>query len=80
VLTDFCFVQIPFELPVIILKQAVHDFLKDKNELIKERYLLCDNKWLFDLTFIGDVTNHLNHLNMALAGLVPKQYSKTPPN
>ena len=63
----FCFVQIAYgKLTVIILKQAAHDFLEEKNELPHERALVCDNNWLFNLAFLVDVSNHLNDLNMKL--------------
>lgn len=50
------------------LKNTVHDFLEEKNELLEERALLCDNNWLFDLAFLVDVTSHLNYLNLKLQG------------
>jgi len=39
-------------LPVVILKQAIYDFLEERNELPGERLLLCDNNWPFDLAFV----------------------------
>ena len=50
------------------LKNTVHDFLEEKNELPEERALFCDNNWLFDLAFLVDVTSHLNDLNLRLQG------------
>lgn len=50
------------------LKNTVHNFLEEKNELPEERALLCDNNWLFDLAFLVDVTSHLNDLNLKLQG------------
>lgn len=50
------------------LKNTIHDFLEEKNELPEERALLCDNNWLFDLAFLVDVTSHLNDLNLKLQG------------
>jgi len=37
------------------LKDIVHDFLEEKDELPKERALLCNEKWLLDLAFLVDV-------------------------
>jgi len=65
-LSIFCLVQIPCELSVIILKEAVHDFLEANNELPEVISLLCDNNCLFDLALLDDVNNHLNHLYMKL--------------
>ena len=65
-LSIFCLVQIPCELSVIILKEAIHDFLEANNELPEVISLLCDNNCLFDLALLDDVNNHLNHLNMKL--------------
>jgi len=42
--------------------------MEDKNELPEERALLCDSKWLFDLAFLVDVINYLNHPNMKPQG------------
>ena len=50
------------------LKKTVHDFHEEKKELHKERALLCDNNWLFDLAFQVDVTSHINDLNLKLQG------------
>jgi len=36
--------QIPYDLPVV-LKQAVHDILGERNELPEERALSCDNNF-----------------------------------
>ena len=49
------------------LKHIVHDFL-EKNELPKERVLLCNENWLLDLAFLVDITSHLNHFNLTLRG------------
>jgi len=67
-LSAFCFVQNPCELPVNILKQAVHDVPKEKNEPPEERALSCDNNWIFDLEFLVNVTDHLDLLNIKLQG------------
>jgi len=45
ILSAFRFAQIPCELPVIIVKQAVHDVPEEKNEPPEERALLCENIW-----------------------------------
>ncbi|XP_068209107.1 general transcription factor II-I repeat domain-containing protein 2-like [Palaemon carinicauda] len=50
------------------LKNIVHDFLKEKGELPEENALLCDEKWMFDLAFLVDITSHLNDLNSKLQG------------
>lgn len=50
------------------LKDTVHNFLEEKNEVPEERALLCDNKWLFDLVLSVDVTSYLNDLNLKLQG------------
>ena len=36
---------------------------------------LCDNNWLFDLAFLVNATNHLNHLNMKLQGAKNNMFS-----
>ena len=43
-----------------------HDFPGKKNELPEERAVLCDNKWLFDLTFKVDITSHIKAINLKL--------------
>jgi len=48
------------------LKHIVHDFLEEKDELPKERALLCNENWLLDLAFLVDVTSHVNYLNLKL--------------
>ncbi|XP_076358929.1 general transcription factor II-I repeat domain-containing protein 2-like [Tachypleus tridentatus] len=50
------------------LKNIVHDFLEEKEELPEERTLLCNEKWMFDLAFLVDITSHLNDLNSKLQG------------
>ena len=55
-------------MPVTILKQTVHDVPEVKNEPPEERTLSYDNNWLFDLVFLVNVTDHLNHLNIKLQG------------
>jgi len=45
------------------LKRIVHDFLEEKDELPKERALLCNEQWLLDLAFLVDVINYVNYLN-----------------
>jgi len=50
------------------LKQAVHNVLDEQNEPPEERALFCDNNWLFDLAFLVNVNDHLNHLNIKLQG------------
>ena len=49
ILSAFCFVQIPSELPVIILKQAVHDVPEEKktSHLRNELFYVI----IFDLKF-----------------------------
>ncbi|XP_076346237.1 general transcription factor II-I repeat domain-containing protein 2A-like isoform X1 [Tachypleus tridentatus] len=42
------------------LKNIVHGFLEEKEELPEERILLCNEKWMFDSTFLVDITSHLN--------------------
>ena len=48
------------------LKNAIYNFLEEKNELPEERSLLCNNIWLFDFAFLIDISNHLNILNIKL--------------
>ena len=43
-------------------------FLKEIDELPKERECLEDNEWLNDLAFLVDITDHLNVLNTKLQG------------
>ncbi len=50
------------------MKNSVYNFLEEKNELLEERSLLCNEKWLFDLSFSVDITTHLNDLNLKLQG------------
>jgi len=50
------------------LKQAGHDVPEEKNEPSEERAFFCDNNWLFDLEFLVNVDDHLNHLNIELQG------------
>ena len=38
------------------------------NELPEERALLCDDNWLFDLTFFLDVTCHINEKKLKMLG------------
>jgi len=59
ILSAFCFVQIPCELSVSILKQAGHDVPEEKNEPSEQRALFCDNNWLFHLEFLVNVNDHL---------------------
>jgi len=44
---NFCFAQIPYELPVMMLKQALHDFLEEKNELPEQRPLFVTTTGYF---------------------------------
>ncbi len=50
------------------LKNTVYNFQQEINELPEERALICDNNWIFDLTFLIDVTGHLNDLNLKVQG------------
>ena len=50
------------------LKNTVHDFLEEKNGLLGETALIRNNNWLLDLSFLVDVTSHLNDLNLRLQG------------
>ena len=50
------------------LKRIVHNFLEEKDELLEERALLCNESWLLDLAFLVDITRHLNNLNLKLQG------------
>ena len=50
------------------MKNAIHNFLKERNELPEERALLIDDNWLFELAFLVDITGHLNDLNLKLHG------------
>ena len=50
------------------MKNAVDNFLEEKNDLPEKRDLLCDNNWLFDMAFLVDVTSHINDLNLKLQG------------
>jgi len=43
------------------LKHIVHDFLEEKDDLPKERALLCNENWLLDLGFLTDVTSYVNY-------------------
>ena len=43
-------------------------FRKKKTSHPEERALFCDNNWLFDLDFLVNVNDHLNHLNIELQG------------
>jgi len=67
ILSAFCFVQIPCELSVSILKQAGHDVPEEKNEPLEERALFCDNNWLFDLEFLVNVNDHLKSSEYQIA-------------
>jgi len=42
------------------LKLIVHDFLEEKDELPKERALLCNENWLLDLAFLVHVLSQVN--------------------
>jgi len=46
----------------------VYDFLEEKDELLKERALLCNEQWFLDLAFLVDVINHVNYLNLKQQG------------
>jgi len=50
------------------LKHIVHDFLEEKDELPKERALLCNENWLLDLAFLVHVLSQANYLNLKLQG------------
>ena len=50
------------------LKDSVHQFLTEINELSEERKYLLDDEWLNDLDFLVDITSHLNDLNVKLQG------------
>jgi len=50
------------------LKQAGLEVPEEKNEPPEERALFCDNNWPFDLEFLVNVHDHLNHLNIELHG------------
>ena len=50
------------------LKDSVHQFLTEINELSEERKYLLDDEWLNDLAFLVDITSHLNDLNVKLQG------------
>jgi len=50
------------------LRHIVHDFLEKKDELPKEKTLLCNEIWLLDLAFLVDVTSHVNYLNLKMQG------------
>ena len=43
-------------------------FRKKKNEPPEERAIFGDYNWLFDLEFLVNVDDHLNHLNVELQG------------
>jgi hypothetical protein len=45
------------------LRTEVATFLRDKDENIPE---MSDSKWLSDLAFLVDMTQHLNRLNVLL--------------
>jgi hypothetical protein len=47
------------------LRTEVATFLRDKDENIPE---MSDSKWLSDLAFLVDMTQHLNRLNVLLQG------------
>ena len=46
----------------------MHDFLEEKDELPKERALLCNENWLLDLAFLVHVLSQANYLNLKLQG------------
>jgi len=46
----------------------MHDFLEEKDELPKERALLCNENWLLDCAFLVDVISHVNYPNLKLQG------------
>ncbi|KAI0979346.1 hypothetical protein GJ496_001686 [Pomphorhynchus laevis] len=48
------------------LENAIYDFLKNNNELPSERDLLINDNWLFDFSFLVDISSHLNELNLRL--------------
>ena len=50
------------------LKNAIHNFLEERNELPEERTLLIDDNWLFELAFLVDIAGHFNNLNLKLQG------------
>jgi len=50
------------------LKQIVHDFVEEKDELPKKRALLCNENWLLDLGFLTNVTRYVSYLNLKLQG------------
>jgi len=50
------------------LKQAVRDVPEEKNKPPEEKVLSCNNNWLFDLEFLVNVIDHLDHLNIKLQG------------
>jgi len=55
-------------LPVIILKQAVHMIFWKQKRVTWGNASFVWWCWQFDLEFLVDVTNHLNHLKMKLQG------------
>ena len=49
------------------LRKEIDEFLKEKGKKV-EVDLIADSRWLRELAFLSDTTEHLNILNMKLKG------------
>ena len=47
------------------LRKGINEFLKEKGKK-EEVILIADSRWLHELAFLSDITEHLNILNMKL--------------
>ena len=50
---------------VFELQKEIYEFLKGKG---KPQPLLSDEKWIWKLAFVTDITDHMNNLNLKLQG------------
>ena len=50
------------------MKQSGHDVPEEKTSHLRKELFFCDNNWLFDLEFLVNVDDLLNHLNIELQG------------